>query len=176
MGAATTRTIRIGAANIGLIGLDVAINKAAERNMTEEEAVDLIFRTVSEKNYIPAGAEDKYRQALLAGYRRHLQADDQQEAGLVIRIFGTGCVSCNGLQDLVIEVMNGMNLAADIEQIHDPDEIGRYGILLPPALMINGKIRSAGLLPARARIEQWIREVVPNRTGEQGRTKIKSGS
>ncbi len=167
MDAATTRTIRIGAANIGLIGLDVAINKAAGQNMTEEEAVDLIFRAVSEKNYIPAGAEDKYRQALLAGYRRHLQADDQQEPGLVIRIFGTGCVSCNGLQDLVIEVMNGMNLAADIEQIHDPDEIGRQGILLTPALMINGQLKSAGLLPTRTRIEQWIREIVADRTGDR---------
>ncbi len=165
MDAATTRTIRIGAANIGLIGLDVAINKAADRKMTEEEAVDMIFRTVSEKNYIPAGAEDQYRKALLAGYRRHLQADDQQEAGLVIRIFGTGCVSCNGLQNLVIEVMNGMNLAADIEQIHDPDEIGRHGILLTPALMINGKVKSTGLLPTRTLIEQWIREIVQNRTG-----------
>lgn len=170
MDAATTRTIRIGAANIGLIGLDVAINKAAGQNMTEEEAVDLIFRMISEKNYIPAGAEDKYRQALLAGYRRHLQVDDQQEAGLVIRIFGTGCVSCNGLQNLVIEVMSGMNLAADIEQIHDPDEIGRHGILLTPALMINGKVKSAGLLPTRTRIEQWIREIVPDRVGKPGLT------
>ncbi len=166
MDAATTRTIRIGAANIGLIGLDVAINKAAKQNMTEEEAVDLIFRAVSEQNYIPAGAEDKYRQALLAGYRRHLQADDQQEKGLVIRIFGTGCVSCNSLQNLVIEVMDGMNLAADIEQIHDPDEIGRQGILLTPALMINGQVKSAGLLPTRTRVEQWIREIIPNRTGQ----------
>jgi hypothetical protein len=51
-----------------------------------------------------------------------------------------------------------MNIAADIEQIHDPDEIGRAGVLQTPALMINGKLKSSGLLPTRAQVEQLIRK------------------
>jgi hypothetical protein len=50
-----------------------------------------------------------------------------------------------------------MGLAADIEQIHDPDEIGRAGIVRTPALMINNRLKSSGLLPTRAQIEYWIR-------------------
>ncbi|MCI5224688.1 MAG: thioredoxin family protein, partial [Candidatus Electrothrix sp. AR4] len=78
---------------------------------------------------------------------------------LVIRIFGTGCVSCNSLQILVIEILDRLKLAADIEQIHDPDEIGRAGITMTPALMINGKVKSTGLLPTPAQVEQWIRAI-----------------
>lgn len=159
MEAATTRTIRIGTANIGLIGLDIALNHAASQNLTESEAVDYLFAAVSEKNYIPAGAENNYRRALRDAFRSHIDIDNQQAAGLVIRIFGTGCISCNNLQTQVIEVLHNMNLAADIEQIHDPDEIGRHGIIMTPALMINGKVKSGGRIPTLVQIEQWIKEV-----------------
>ncbi|WP_456385137.1 thioredoxin family protein [Desulfolithobacter sp.] len=159
--AATTRTIRIGASTIGLIGLDVALNELDTRQLTREEAVDQLFQAIKRKNYIPPGRERDYREALGREYLRFIGLDEgvEQEA-LVIRIFGPGCVSCNSLQTLVIEVMNQMGVAADVEQIHDPDEIGRAGITVTPALMINGKIKSSGLLPTRAQVEQWIREVV----------------
>lgn len=161
MDAATSRTIRIGSASIGLLGLDLALNQAAARDMSEEEAVAFLYAAVSRDNYIPAGAADRYREALRQAYREHLQPGGAQPGPPVIRIFGTGCVSCNSLQKLVIEVLSAMNMAADIEQIHDPDEIGRHGIIMTPALMINGQVKSGGLMPTRAQIEQWLRELVP---------------
>jgi hypothetical protein len=156
--AATSRTIRIGTCNIGLIGLDLAMNKARKRAMTEAEAMDFLFHAVQEKNYIPAGMEEQYKIALFKEYAKLLHGKDGNDEGLMIRIFGPGCISCNGLQDLVIEVLAAMNIAADIEQIHDIDEIGRAGILQTPALMINGRLKSSGLLPTRAMLEQWLRE------------------
>ena len=163
MDAATSRTIRIGTSNIGLIGLDLAINEAAARNLTEAEAMDFLYRTIRKKNYIPPSMEEQYRLALFREYSRHIGGGGGIDQGLVIRIFGPGCVSCNGLQNLMIEVLADMELAADIEQIHDPDEIGRAGILQTPALMINGEVKSAGLLPTRAQVEQWIRDILPAR-------------
>lgn len=159
MDAATTRTIHIGTANIGLVGLDIALNKVASENLPEDDAIEFIFSAISKKNYIPADAEGNYRKALRVEYRRHMNIEDAQMAGLVIRIFGTGCISCDKLQGQVIEVLSNMNLAADIEQIHDPDEIGRQGILMTPALMINGKVKSGGKPPTPVQIEQWIAEV-----------------
>lgn len=161
MDAATSRTIRIGSSTIGLIGLDLALNRAAAGGMPEEEAVDFLLAAVSRDNYIPTGAVAKYRDALRQAYREHLQPGSAPTGPPVIRIFGTGCVSCNNLQKLVIEVLDAMGMAADIEQIHDPDEIGRQGIVLTPALMVNGQVKSGGLLPTRAQIEQWLRETAP---------------
>jgi hypothetical protein len=157
--AATSRTIRIGTANIGLIGLDLAINEAAAGDLPEAEAMDVLYRAIKKKNYIPAGMEEKYKVALFKEYNKHLHGDSGNDEGLVFRIYGPGCVSCNGLQELVIEVLADMDIAADIEQIHDPDEIGRAGILQTPALRINGSLKSAGLLPTRAQLEQWIRDI-----------------
>ena len=159
MDAATSRTIRIGTSNIGLVGLDTAINTAVARNLSESEAMDFLYRFIRQKNYIPPGMEEKYKIALFKEYAKHLNNDRVNDEGLVFRIFGPGCVSCNNLQNLIIEVLSDMNIAADIEQITDPDEIGRAGILQTPALKINGRLKSSGLLPTRAQIEQWIRDI-----------------
>lgn len=161
MDAATTRTIRIGSATIGLIGLDLALNQAATQGLSEEAAVDYLFAAISRDNYIPPGNAARYQEALRNAYREHLRPGSARTGPPVIRIFGTGCVSCNGLQTLVIEVLATMGMAADIEQIHDPDEIGRQGIIMTPALMINGQLKSGGLLPTRAQVEQWLRDLTP---------------
>ncbi len=160
MDAATSRTIKIGAASIGLIGLDMAINQAASRHLPEIEAMDFLFKAIKERNYIPAGMAEKYKIALLREYTRHLHGDNRFEDGLVIRIFGKPCLSCNNLQGLVIAILSELNLGADVEQIHDPDEIGRAGVIQTPALVINGKLKISGLLPSRAQVEQWIRDSI----------------
>jgi hypothetical protein len=54
--------------------------------------------------------------------------------------------------------MERAGVAADIEQIHDPDEIWRLGVTITPALMINGQVKIAGIKPTLAQVEGWIRE------------------
>ncbi len=157
MDAATQRFIRIGTVNIGLIGLDIALNTIAQQEVSEPEAVAFLFHEIKRQNYIPPGNTEKYKEALLAAYRKHCNIAIEEE-GLVIRIFGTGCVSCNRLQTIVIEILDRLKLAADIEQIYDPDEIGRAGVITTPALMINGTLKSFGLMPTPAQVEQWIKE------------------
>ena len=53
-----------------------------------------------------------------------------------------------------------MEVAADIFQVHDLDEIGRFGIVQTPALIINGDLKSAGRHPSRSQIEAWLREYI----------------
>ncbi len=159
MNTATSKTIQIGPSRIGLIGLDRALNIAAEKNLSLVEATEFIFKTIAKENYIPSGLTSQYRQALQAEYQKHMNLTDDDTDHLVIRIFGSTCISCNKLQVMLIEVLNNMNIAADIEQIHEPDEIGRYGVLHTPALIINGSLKCAGHMPTLAQVEQWVRDV-----------------
>ncbi len=160
MDAATSRTIRLGPVSVGLIGLDQALNRIAALELDEALAEDLLFAEIRKKNYIPPGKEAEYRQALRREYRLHLQREEREHPALEVRIYGPGCVSCNSLQTLVLEILDEMRIAAAIEQVQDPDEIGRAGVLHTPALVINGRLRIQGLLPTRAQVEQWIREAV----------------
>ena len=153
------RTIRIGKTNIGLIGLTVELGRLLKKNdLPAAEAADLLFEAVKRQNYIPAGAENLYREALLKEYRHQREQTARQQQGLFIRILGPGCVSCNRLQTMTIEVLQALKLAADLEQIQDLDEIWRYGITTTPALIINGQLKSAGRLPSRAEVEAWLRD------------------
>jgi hypothetical protein len=152
------RTIKIGSGSVGLLGLDQALQKAVAKKMTEEEAVDFLYRAVAEKNYVPDTASELYRAALRREYRKRtgLEADDDHR--LDIRILGPDCVSCNRLRDTVFDLMQRLDLVADIEKIQDPDEIYRFGELRAPALIINGKVKCAGRLPSPAQVEEWLRE------------------
>jgi small redox-active disulfide protein 2 len=128
--------------------------------MTTPQAIVFIFGAVNAENYIPAAMVEKYKEAIGKEYNRLLGQHEPQDQGLIIRILGTGCVSCNNLQTMVIDAMERAGVAADIEQIHDRDEIWRLGVLSTPALMINGQIKIAGSKPTLAQVEAWIREVV----------------
>jgi len=153
------RTLRVGKATIGLIGLDVALSRVLARGeMDEEEAVAELLTEVARHNYIPAAALAGYREALAREYQRHRQGEAAATSHLSIRILGPGCVSCNRLNTLIFDILQEMGIAADIEQIHELDEIWRQGVTMTPALIINGVVKSSGRMPSRATVEEWLRE------------------
>ena len=153
------RHLKIGRATIGLVGLDIALNRViSDTALTDEEAARLVYEEISRSNYVPDTATETYREAILKEVSRLRKGESDGSDELVIRILGPGCVSCNNLQKIVFEVMAGMGVAADIFQIHDLDEIGRYGVMQTPALLINNKVKSSGRLPTPAQIEEWLRE------------------
>lgn len=164
------RSLKIGRAVIGLLGLDIAMGQAlaADSSRPRDEVLEKLYQRIAADNYIPPGREELYRQALAREYQRLLEGGDTRNEVPEIRILGPGCVSCNRLQELVFEVMTEMKAAADILQVHDPDEIGRFGLNRTPALVINGEVVCAGRLPSRAEVEQWLKNSAPS--PEQSKT------
>ena len=155
------RTLKVGSISIGLIGLDVALNRNGRNlSLSSDEAAKLVFEDIASRNYIPAGAQKDYFEAIVKEVERLRGAGEKFGGDLVIRILGPGCVSCNSLQKLVIEIMSDMGIAADIFQVHDLDEIGRFGVMQTPALVINNKLKCSGRLPSRALVEEWLREEI----------------
>ncbi|MCK4838447.1 MAG: thioredoxin family protein [Desulfobulbaceae bacterium] len=160
------RQLRVGRATVGLLGLDIVLNQLlGKAGLGYEEAVTQLYEEISKQNYIPAGMEEQYRQALGREYERLRSGQEASEQDLVIRVLGPGCVSCNNLQNIVIEVMSEMGIAADVFQVHDLDEIGRFGIIQTPALLINGKVKCAGRLPTSSQIEEWLRDFIDGVAG-----------
>ncbi len=152
----TQRMLKVGRATIGLVGLDIALNEALAQGITVEDSSELLFSKIKSRNYIPATMVGEYKSALEREYRKLLGEELADDTDLIIRIFGTGCISCNGLRDAVINAMMEADIPADIHMIHEPDEIGRHGITATPALMINGKIMIAGIHPTPVQLKQWL--------------------
>lgn len=168
------RTIRVGSASVGLVGLDPALKQALAGQISEEAAADQLLATISRHNYVPGGAKDLYRQALLREYRKRLglEAAGPGDA-LTIRVLGSGCVTCNTLTAMLFEALQKFGLAADMESVHDPDEIGRFGVTRTPALIINGRTRCSGRMPVLAEVEEWIKEEAEG-LGNEARPAISS--
>ena len=152
------RSLRVGKATVGLIGLDVALARMLSDNkIDEDQAVDLLMEEVGRGNYIPDSARERYREALLKEYLRLREGEESQFGELTIKILGKACSTCNKLNTMAFDVLQEMGVAADIELIHDPDEIYRHGVLTTPALIINDEIVSSGKLPSRSEVEEWLR-------------------
>jgi hypothetical protein len=160
MDAPLQRTIRIGKVTVGLLGLDVALSQLSGKDISEDEAVRFLFEQVSRKNYIPEQAIKPYKEALLREYRQYYNLEKSSRPGLIIRVLGRPCVTCNKLKTMLIDILQEKKVAADIEDVQDLDEIWRYGVTKTPALIINGEVKSAGIQPPRVQIEQWIEEAV----------------
>lgn len=162
MDAPLQRTLKIDKVSVGLIGLDVALNKIRNNPcLVLGEAVNQVFAEVEAKNYIPSSAVEAYRTAIAKEISRLRGDGGQPDEDLVIRILGPGCVSCNNLQKMVIEIMAATGIAVDVFQVHEMDEIGRFGVMQTPALVVNGKVKCAGRLSSRAQVEDWLREELP---------------
>ena len=55
-------------------------------------------------------------------------------------------------------VMDQMNEPGEMLHISDVREIGKYGVMGTPALVINKKIVSVGTTPDKKKIRQWLEE------------------
>jgi len=51
------------------------------------------------------------------------------------------------------------NIMANIDHVRDPKEIGTYGVMGTPALIINDVVKCVGKVPPRSKIKEWIKEV-----------------
>ncbi len=61
-----------------------------------------------------------------------------------IQILGTGCPKCRQLEANAREAVATKGVIADIEKVTDIDQIMEMGVMMTPALVIDGEIRSVG--------------------------------
>ena len=152
----------VGGNRIGLRNLEEALENVRLRKLCGEDALRraLVEETRNMKNYIPASAEQDYEKALLRECRRFLNEpfEEDEEAGLIVRVLGRGCPNCRRLTEEVMAALAELSLGADVEHITEIDRIAEYGAVGTPALIINKTIRSVGRVPARNQIVRWLKE------------------
>lgn len=77
---------------------------------------------------------------------------------LEIKILGPGCPRCQEVYKRTQEVLTELNITADIEKVTEIKKIMEYKIMATPGLVINGKVKCAGKIPAKSQIKQWLEE------------------
>lgn len=69
-----------------------------------------------------------------------------------IEILGTGCAKCNALHDATTTVAEQIGVDCDIEKVSDLGRIASYGVMMTPALVVNGKVQASGKVPTPAEL------------------------
>ena len=75
-----------------------------------------------------------------------------------IEVVGTGCAKCKRLLANAEQAVRDLKITADVIKIDDIDEIVNRGIMLTPALFINGKVRAEGRVPDVNEIKTMLME------------------
>jgi len=73
-----------------------------------------------------------------------------------IEILGTGCPKCKKTKELTKEVVNELGVSAEIIEVTDINKIINYGVMITPALVIDGNVKVAGKIPSKPEIAKWI--------------------
>jgi small redox-active disulfide protein 2 len=73
-----------------------------------------------------------------------------------IKILGWGCTKADMMEKLVREVVSEMGVFANIEKVTGVIEVAQYGVLVAPAVVVDGEVKAAGDLPRKEEIRKWI--------------------
>ena len=73
-----------------------------------------------------------------------------------IEILGVGCPKCRKLYENACQAIRETGIAADITKVTGLKQIGNYGVMITPALVIDGQVKSAGKIPTAEEIKSWI--------------------
>jgi small redox-active disulfide protein 2 len=74
-----------------------------------------------------------------------------------LEILGTGCPKCKKLTELVQEAVKDLGIPAEISKVEKINDIMNYGVMVTPALAVDGKVVVAGRVPTKEEIKQWIK-------------------
>ena len=75
-----------------------------------------------------------------------------------IEVLGTGCAKCKRLYANVEQAVKDLKIAAEVIKVDSLDEIINRGVMLTPALFINGELVAEGRVPCVDEIKQMLAE------------------
>ena len=73
-----------------------------------------------------------------------------------IQILGTGCPKCKKLAEAVQEAVNALGLACEIEKVTDLQEILAFGVMMTPALVVDGEVKAVGKIPTMHELKTML--------------------
>jgi len=73
-----------------------------------------------------------------------------------IEILGVGCLKCKQLITNAEEAIKELSISAEISKVTDIDKITEYGVMMTPALAVDGTVVSAGKVLSKNDIKKII--------------------
>jgi len=73
-------------------------------------------------------------------------------------VIGPGCAKCKTLAQFTEQAVKELGLNAEINKVTELKQIMALGVMMTPALVVNGAIRVAGKVPSIAEIKTILQQ------------------
>jgi len=74
-----------------------------------------------------------------------------------IQVLGPGCAKCMELTRRTESAAQYLGLDVTVEKVSDISEIIKFGIMMTPALVIDGTVKIAGRVPSEGEIQSILK-------------------
>jgi len=72
------------------------------------------------------------------------------------QILGPGCPKCKKLAELTETVAKDLGIEYEIEKVTDNNEIMKFGVMITPALAVEGQVKVVGKVPSTDEIKKML--------------------
>ncbi len=73
-----------------------------------------------------------------------------------IEVLGTGCAKCSKLEENVMRAADEVGNDYVLTKISDLKEIMNYGVAVTPALVVDGAVKSSGVVPSVEELKEIL--------------------
>ena len=73
-----------------------------------------------------------------------------------IQILGTGCPKCKKLAENAETAAKDLDIEYELEKVTDINEIMKFGVMMTPALVVDGQVKFVGKIPSLDEIKNSL--------------------
>ncbi len=73
-----------------------------------------------------------------------------------IQILGTGCPKCTKLAENAEAAAKALGLSYELKKVTDITDILKFGVMMTPALVVDGKVKVVGKVPSADDVKKML--------------------
>ena len=73
-----------------------------------------------------------------------------------LQVLGTGCPKCTKLAENTEAAAKNLGIEYEIEKVSQINEIMKFGVMMTPALAVDGEVKVVGKVPSPDEIEKML--------------------
>ncbi|UCG09991.1 MAG: TM0996/MTH895 family glutaredoxin-like protein [Dehalococcoidia bacterium] len=77
---------------------------------------------------------------------------------MIIEVCGPGCPRCQATEKNVLQALKELGKEAEVVKVKDFREISARGVMMTPAVIIDGVKAFEGRIPSAEEIKNWLQE------------------
>jgi small redox-active disulfide protein 2 len=73
-----------------------------------------------------------------------------------LQILGPGCPKCKMLAELTETAAKDLGIEYELQKVTDISEIMKFGVMMTPALAVDGQVKVVGKVPSQDEIKKML--------------------